>query len=290
MFTFQNGYYMAKSDELLKLDDYKALKETPFNFEYLQNKGFGYTEDINELYLYQIESLKKDLFNTLEGNPVVKIFFYDIDAVNTKIIYKHIHSQTSNNTMGGGNIRLEAIYNALKHHDLSLLDIEDKPIFEKLLKFKGNYKEVSEYIDYLFYVRKYELAKYKELKAYLDLEVTLKNILLIIRNDLAKTKVNLLPFGKVEEIMPVPKLVKYASNLYVGYLEKPLNDYLLDGNLEKLSNAFMKDFYYILKDYEYEMDSFGIIMLYIYKKMVELENIKSIYYNENISLSELVIL
>ncbi len=290
MFTFQNGYYMAKSNELLKLNDYEALKVSPFNFEFLQNKGFGYSEDINELYLYQIESLKKDLFNTLENNPVVKVFFYDIDAVNTKIIYKHINSQTSNNTMGGGNIRVEAIYNALKHNDLSLLDMEDKPIFEKLLKFKGNYKETSEYIDYLFYVRKYELAKYKELKAYLDVEVTLKNILSIIRNNLVGTKTNLLPFGLVEEVMPLSELVKYASNLYVGYLEKPLNEYLLDKDLEKLSNAFMKDFYYILKDYEYDMDSFGIIMLYVYKKMVELENIKAIYYNENISLSELVIL
>ncbi|MGI6359961.1 MAG: hypothetical protein ACOX02_02815 [Acholeplasmatales bacterium] len=281
---------MAKSNELLKLNDYEALKVSPFNFEFLQNKGFGYSEDINELYLYQIESLKKDLFNTLENNPVVKVFFYDIDAVNTKIIYKHINSQTSNNTMGGGNIRVEAIYNALKHNDLSLLDMEDKPIFEKLLKFKGNYKETSEYIDYLFYVRKYELAKYKELKAYLDVEVTLKNILSIIRNNLVGTKTNLLPFGLVEEVMPLSELVKYASNLYVGYLEKPLNEYLLDKDLEKLSNAFMKDFYYILKDYEYDMDSFGIIMLYVYKKMVELENIKAIYYNENISLSELVIL
>ncbi len=290
MFTFQNGYYMAKSDELLKLNDYEALMKTPFSFEYLQNKGFGYTEDINELYLYQIESLKKDLFNTLENNPVVKVFFYDIDAVNTKIIYKHIHSNTSNNTMAGGNIKIEAIYNALKHKDLSMLDLEEKPIFEHLLKFKGNYKETSEYIDYLFYVRKYELAKYKELKAYLDLEVTLKNILSIIRNELVKTKTNLLPFGLIEEIMPVSELIKYASNLYVGYLEKPLNDYLIDKDLEKLSNAFMKDFYYILKDYEYEMSGFGIIMLYIYKKMIELENIKSIYYNENITLSELVIL
>lgn len=290
MFTFQNGYYMAKSDELLKLNDYEALKKKPFNFEYLQNKGFGYSEDINELALYQIKSLKKDLFNTLENNPVVKVFFYDIDAVNTKITYKHIHANTNNNTMGGGNIKVEAIYNALKHNDLSLLELEDKVIFEKLLKFNGSYKEVSEYIDYLFYVRKYELAKYKELKAYLDLEVTLKNILSIIRNSFAGTKVSLLPFGLIEEVMKVDELVKYASNLYVGYLEKPFSEFLVDRDLEKLSNEFRKDFYYILKDYEYEMDSFGIIMLYVYKKMIELENIKAIYYNPDISLSELVIL
>lgn len=281
---------MAKSDELLKLNDYENLKADPLYFEYLRNKGFGYSEDINELYNYQIKQLRKDLLMTLENNEAVKVFFYDIDQVNTKILYKHIHDGTKDDVMPGGNIDPQAIYNALKHSDFSLLDNKDKFIYEKLSLFKGTHKEVSEYIDYLFYERKYQLATYKELKAYLDVEVTLTNILNVLRSESIGIKPNLLPFGLINAIKPLNEFVDYASNLYIGYLSDPLKQYLEDFDLEKLALAFQRDFYYILKDYQYDMNGFGIIMLYVYRKKIELENIKTIYYDKAIPLSELVIL
>lgn len=290
MFTFQNGYYMAKSDELLKLNDYQNLKAEPLYFEYLKNKGFGYSEDINELYIYQIKQLRKDLFQTLENNEVVKLFFYSIDATNTKIIYKHIHHQTKQIIHPEGNINPQGIYNAIKHKDYSLIEDADKFIFEALNNFSGSLKEVSEYIDILYYQRKYQLAIYKELKAYLDVEVTLKNILTVLRSYQIGSKPSLLPFGLIDEIKPLEEFIAYSSNLYIGYLANPLKQYLQDKDLEALATAFSRDFYYILKDYTYDMSGFGIIMLYVYKKQIELENIKTIYYDQDISLDKLVIL
>lgn len=38
------------------------------------------------------------------------------------------------------------------------------------------------------------------------------------------------------------------------------------------------------------MGGFGIIMLYVYKKLIELENIKTIYYDPSVDIDELVIL
>lgn len=280
---------MAKSDELLKLNDYLNLKADPLYFEYLQNKGFGYSEDINELYTYQIKQLRKDLFETLEHNAVVQLFFYDIDAVNTKITYKHIYENTKLDVMQGGNIAPQAIYNAIKHQDYSLLD-DDKFIFEKLNQFKGSPKMISEYIDLLFYQRKYQLAIYPELKAYLDVEVTLKNILNVLRSEAVGIQANLLPFGLIDEVKPIDRFIEHAGLLYIGYLKEPLQAYQQDFNLEKLTLAFQRDFYYILKDYTYDMGGFGIIMLYVYKKLIELENIKTIYYDPSVDIDELVIL
>lgn len=305
MYTFANGYFKAKSTEILNKDDYSALKKLDEErfFGYLNDQGFGLHEDINQLYESNLKKLKDDLNQTLENNPLIKVFYYDIDALNLKFLYKthYFNSETKDHVSKLGNIKPQYLINALKHADYSGLNDDEKVIFETLAKYHNlTPKESSDIIDQLFLDLKFNVCYMnKELTEYLKVFVTLKNILTIIRAKqihlsadlMIKSILNggLFDKNKALELYngSFEVFLQYVSTLYIGKLDEALNQYKQNEDLEDFELLLDNAFYEILRDYTYQSDTVGPIMMYVFLKEKELENIRVLYFDRTTDLSKL---
>ncbi|MDD2575692.1 MAG: V-type ATPase subunit, partial [Acholeplasmataceae bacterium] len=79
----------------------------------------------------------------------------------------------------------------------------------------------------------------------------------------------------------------YVSTLYIGKLDFALNKYKQNEDLEEFELSLDKAFYEILRDYTYQSDTFGPIMMYVFLKEKELENIRVLYFDRTTDLSKL---
>ncbi|MDD2575385.1 MAG: V-type ATPase subunit, partial [Acholeplasmataceae bacterium] len=264
MYSFANGYFKAKSTEILNIDDYNALKKLDEErfFGYLNDQGFGLHEDINKLYETNLKKLKDDLNQTLENDPLIKVFFYDIDALNLKLLYKthYFNGETKDHVSKLGNIKPQHLINALKHADYSGLNDNEKVVFETLAKYPNlTPKESSDFIDQLFLDLKFKVSyRNKELTDYLKVYVTLKNILTIIRakqihlsTDLMNNSIlngGMFDKNKALELYngSFDVFLHYVSTLYIGKLDFALNKYKQNEDLEEFELSLDKAFYEIL--------------------------------------------
>ncbi len=285
--SFTSGYFSAKT--LLTKEDYNDLSNldnTQF-FNYLRTVGFSTNDDIEALYLNEHLKLKKDLEKF--ANVELKDFFYaSYDSLNIKQIYKSIKTNKPYLYHPLGIISENAIYNALKHNDFSLLKEEDKFIFEKINKTTNlSFKEMSDLVDSLIVIKKQLIAKTNILKTYLKTEITLNNIMIILRSLKLDLKIPFVVGGYFEladvkeVITDLDKFKIYLNKLFIGHLENVnLN------NLETLFRELKVAFYEIIRGLTYDEE--GIVISYVYKKFMELENLKNLYFDKNIE--ELIIL
>lgn len=284
--SFTSGYFSAKP--LLKLEDYNnlsKLESTDF-FSYLRTKGFTINNNIEQIYINEHQKIKNDLIKFADKS-YSKFFYAHFDSLNIKQIYKSIRLNKQYIFHPLGNIKENAIYNSLKHHDYTLLEEEDKFIFEEINKRELSFKEMSDLIDNLLIIKMNNLANSIILKRYLETKVTLDNILIIQRSLKLNISISLIN-GGLFELNDVKEIIKdeivfknYLSKLFVGHLENVnLN------NLNELSKYFKSVLFNVIKALTYEEE--GIVVSYIYKKFLELENIKALYNNKD--LSEMVIL
>lgn len=285
--SFTSGYFSAKT--LLKIEDYNNLSKLDSEqfFNYLRTLGFSTNNDIENLYLNEHLKLRNDL-EKFASEEVRNFFYVSYDSLNIKQIYKSIKTNKKYLFHPLGIIGENAIYNALKHQDYTLLKEEDKFIFDNIHSNQHlNFKEMSDLIDNLIITKKAMFANTKELKTYLKTEVTLTNILIILRSIKLNLKTPLLPGGYFE-LSDVKEIIEneerfqhYLSKLFVGHLEK-----LSLNNLEKLFMELKVAFYEIIRQITYTEE--GIVLSYVYKKFIELENLKKLYIYKN--MEELIIL
>lgn len=301
---YANGFFNAKSTKLLTKKDYETLLhlETEDFFTQLRNLGFGLFTAIDTIYNQNINILKKDLLTTLDSIDSLKMFFYPIDLVNTKLLFKAIYKNIDSEHyfIEGGNLSKETIYNALKNKDYKNLTRE-KDLFMKINELEiTNFKAANNKIEHLFYEFMQNLVKDDyPLNKYLETKLNLLNILTIIR---AQT-LNLREEELLYNIIKTPSfdnqkgLEIYKKSLadieiYVeklGYysVSEAIKAYRQHQNLERLETDFDKNFYSLMKNYTYNIDDYGFIMMYIFKKLKELENIRLIYFNRNIKIDDL---
>ncbi len=285
--SFTSGYFSAKT--LLKIEDYNNLSKLDSEqfFNYLRTLGFSTNNDIENLYLNEHLKLRSDL-EKFASEEVRNFFYVSYDSLNIKQVYKSIKTNKKYLFHPLGIIGENAIYNALKHQDYTLLKEEDKFIFDNIHSNQHlNFKEMSDLIDNLIITKKAMFANTKELKTYLKTEVTLTNILIILRSIKLNLKTPLLPGGYFE-LSDVKEIIEneerfqhYLSKLFVGHLEK-----LSLNNLEKLFMELKVAFYEIIRQITYTEE--GIVLSYVYKKFIELENLKKLYIYKN--MEELIIL
>lgn len=304
-YSFQIGYYKAKQSQLLTKTHYETLSKLDDIgfFEQLRDYGFGYFENIHDFYKKSIMDLKKELETTLDYDPLTRFFFLDFDSLYTKLIAKHIHYGISYELDRLSTIDKNLIYNALKHRDYTFLNESDKVIFESINKHKDlTPKILSDVIEEAFLTQKHNIAKHnRDLLFYLEIDVTIKNILSLLRAKRAKLskedlKSSIQPFGLFDNLKAMElytytneELERYFGNLYVGYIGDAVKQYHQNQDLNKLSIELEKDLVQILKPRSYTSDTFGPIMYYVFLKKKEIENIQVLYMNRNVDLDNLVI-
>lgn len=304
---YANGFFSAKSTTLLDKKQYETLLQTNTEdfFNNLRNLGLGHATSIEALYNQNLHRLKKDLETTVGVVEELKIFFYPIDLVNTKLIYKSIYQNI--NIKGyfveGGNLSEQTIYNALKNRDYKNLNDFEKDLFAKINNLdRTNFILANTKIEHLFYEFMQTLVKDKHpLNKYLETQINLINILSVIRGkvlDISDEELQL-TIIKTNSFDHHTAKTLFGSNLsdIESYVEKlgytnvsnSIRAYRQDENIELLQTNIEKNFYDLMTTYTFNMDDYGYIIMYIYKKLKELENIKLIYFNRNISLEQLFI-
>ncbi len=307
MSYYANSYFKAKSTKLLSKQQLESLiaKSDEKFFELLRNYGFGFNESIEHLYVKEIKALKKDLEDALGDLKEFKIFFYPYDVLNTKLIYKEIKEniQTEAFYLDCGNINPSDIYQALKYGKYMDLK-EHEELFGEIRKIKEtNYQKINYIIDSLFIERMKETVKGSSpLTEYLTVKLDVTNLLTVIRvkklnlgkefledaifetNSLSKKEFIELYDSTLEG------LERKANNLGYFSVKRSLEEYRRNKDLESLESNLEADLYKVLIDYSFKTEGLGYIMTYIYEKLMELKNIKIIYYNRDTSLDKLFIL
>ncbi len=306
MSYYASGLFKAKSTTILNEQELESLIHTSDErfFELLRNYGFGINESVEVLYENEVKKLKEELFNALGDKEELKVFFYPYDILNTKLIYKELKEgiKAEDFYLNIGNIKIDYIKDALKNKEYKDLD-DDKDIFIKINQInEPDYLLINYQIDELFINKMKDIVKGSEpLTDYLTYKLDLTNILSVIRvkalnlnkeilNDVVHptenlTKVKLLnlydkSFDEIE---------KYMTSLGYHGASRSINKYKRDLNLENLEANFELNLYELLIDYSFLSTGIGYIMSYIYLKLMELKNIKIVYYNRNTSLDKLFI-
>ena len=257
------------------------------------------------MYCEEIKRLKRDLFDALDNLEELKLFFAQFDLLNTKLIYKQITQdiEVDDYLIDCGNLSPLAIYNALKNKDYKELG-KEKEIFIKINELENlSLTQTNFQIDKIYHKYYQKLvAQQKPFSDYLLTKLDLTNILALIRikalnlgeqyliDSLYLT--NTLPKEKLLELfnLPLNEMINQVANLGYGSVARSLNEYRLDNDLELLEVNLERNLYELLIDYSFMSKGLGFIMIYVFQKLMELKNVKVIYYNRTTSLARLFVL
>lgn len=307
MYIYANGLFKAKSTTILGKKEYETLisSDDELFFQLLRNYGFGFSRSIEKLYCEEIKCLKRDLFDALDNLEELKLFFAQFDLLNTKLIYKQITQdiEVDDYLIDCGNLSPLAIYNALKNKDYKELG-KEKEIFIKINELENlSLTQTNFQIDKIYHKYYQKLvAQQKPFSDYLLTKLDLTNILALIRikalnlgeqyliDSLYLT--NTLPKEKLLELfnLPLNEMINQVANLGYGSVARSLNEYRLDNDLELLEVNLERNLYELLIDYSFMSKGLGFIMIYVFQKLMELKNVKVIYYNRTTSLARLFVL
>jgi vacuolar-type H+-ATPase subunit C/Vma6 len=307
LYIYANGLFKAKSTTILGKKEYETLisSDDELFFQLLRNYGFGFSRSIEKLYCEEIKRLKRDLFDALDNLEELKLFFAQFDLLNTKLIYKQITQdiEVDDYLIDCGNLSPLAIYNALKNKDYKELG-KEKEIFIKINELENlSLTQTNFQIDKIYHKYYQKLvAQQKPFSDYLLTKLDLTNILALIRikalnlgeqyliDSLYLT--NTLPKEKLLELfnLPLNEMINQVANLGYGSVARSLNEYRLDNDLELLEVNLERNLYELLIDYSFMSKGLGFIMIYVFQKLMELKNVKVIYYNRTTSLARLFVL
>lgn len=306
MSYYANGLFKAKSTSILKENQLETLiaKTDEQFFELLKNYGFGFNDSIEHLYEKEVKKLKKELTDALGGLKELKVFFYPYDILNTKLIYKQVKNDidTKDFYLKAGNIDPHLIYQALKYDNYEDLK-EYETLFKEIKKIdEVDYQKINYKIDALFIEKMKEVARSdRSVRDYLNVKLNLTSVLSLIRAkalNLPKEELqqiihatNSLPQKTIINLYDksINELKKFSINLGYYSVSRSLEQYSRDKDLENLESNFESNLAEILIDYSFQSEGLGFIMSYVYRKLMELKNIKIIYYDRTTSLDKLFI-
>lgn len=306
MSYYANGLFKAKSTSILKENQLETLiaKTDEQFFELLKNYGFGFNDSVEDLYVKEINKLKRELIDALGSLKELKVFFYPFDILNTKLIYKHVKNEieTRDFYLKVGNIDPLLIYEALKYDNYENLK-EYETLFKNIKKIEEkDYQKINYKIDSLFIELMKDVAKSDcAIKDYLNVKLNLTSILSLIRaKALGLPKEELKYIIHSSETLPkqtvinlydksINELIKFTINLGYYSVSRSLEQYGRDNDLNRFEINLESNLYEILIDYSFQSEGLGFIMSYVYRKLMELKNIKIIYYDRTTSLDKLFI-
>ncbi|MCL2522258.1 MAG: V-type ATPase subunit [Erysipelotrichales bacterium] len=299
-YTYISASVKAKSSEFLTVKDYLLLSQTD-KLEFtktLSDFGYGYINiGLEELINQEGDKLLSELKEWLgENHYLLKAWRFQADIINIKIIIKELlFTKTEHKYLvPNGLYNYEALLKALKDENYDLVS-NDKELFEKINQFKADKspREISDYIVKTAYTHLYEnyLKNDFYLSKYYEIKVTLINVLSLLRSirleenfdifsesilegglidksilkEIYKTK-NKLSFSKIKLFLPLS-------------FEKTLESIDESTDINHLKREFERLTYEYLRSFEHEIKTTAPLLVYLFKKIVEIKNIKKIYYD-----------
>jgi len=299
-YTYISASVKAKSSEFLTVKDYLLLSQTEkagFT-KTLSDFGYGYINiELEELISQEEEKLLSELKEWLgEDHYLLKAWRFQADIINIKIIIKEmLFTKTENKYLVPfGLYSYEALVKALKDEDYDLVS-NDKELFEKINKFKigKSPRELSDYIVKMSYRHLYEyyLKNDTYLRKYYEIKVTLINVLSLLRSIRLNEQLSifsesileggLIDISVLKEIyITKTKLTFDKIKLFLPIsFEKTLEAIDETTDINHLKREFDRLTYDYLRGFEHEIKTSAPLLVYLFKKIMEIKNIKKIYYD-----------
>lgn len=299
--TFLNGFYQAKTTNLIPFDSYFNLNKLQGKefLEYLKNNNIG----LGSTYANIDEVLNQDLLNVREElNSLTKlsifgnVFFMDHDLTNFKIIYKSIKYDLAIDELDlVGKFRGEELIQFFKYDNNLLIDQEDLKVLI-LIKdnLTGNIKVDLELIESIYYNYYYNLVKedYPSLEAFLGYKrfvnnlnllfkfrlkdeslLNFSNLLLAEKHVDKDTWINL--YTKTEE-----EIISYFELKFYGKLVPGIKKYFSDKTLTELIKNINEVNDDIITKISFDKNNLGSLVSYIHLKLKENNSLRWSYYEK----------
>ncbi len=308
-YPYANGILKVKEADLFTNASYLRLKDSKDILKTLEELGYEKKQTIEATLVNELVKTK-DLIQSLSPNhKLTNCFFLVSDATNIKAYYKAriFNLSTDDLYVPNSNFSKENLEEAILNYDLKGLSKENQKLFIKLgQELKGleeNPRLISAKIDQILFEKAYKDSNKindKALREYLVLNIDTINIITLFRAkklnfnlsevldvfiDNGKIKIDVLKDLYQEE--NEDRILKEIILVYPK-LEKSLLSYFKNQSLDLLERAFKS---YILEEiakYEYDSMKLGPMLYYYVSKEIEIENIRLIYFDQSIALSDLI--
>lgn len=265
--------------------------------------GFTSLEEVIDKEILFIKTLLEEISPDKEFTD---LFYLENDAINIKAMYKSKIYGINNpiKFMVYGIFSKAKLEDIIINNNLFGLDNDLKSMFNNInndLEEVTNPRIVSAIIDNAIYGYLLKVLKKNKnpiLKQYFQAKIDLANVLINVRVkrlgwDLAITKDMYIDGGviKTEELeiaFNLKSMTNVFSNYYHNKLSKGLMKYAEDGDVNQLEMYFDELMLDIMSEYKFDAFNIGPIVYYFLKKQAEAKNIRLIYANQNLEISNLI--
>jgi len=309
-YTYVNSQIKVIEEKILKQDAFlkliKASKDSFLNT--LVDLGYGNEgTSVEEIIENELTSVKKYLDEVSPDKELTNLFFLVNDIVNIKYFYKIklFNLKDTGNFQKNGVFTKEQLKSVILDSNYSIIPKEYQKLFKMIAnKVNGinNPRTLSFIIDNTFF--EYVLSHMKvrvntPLHTYYKILIDIKNILCYVRILNLNWKIDNQEFfiiggninlEKIKNLFTLKpeEVVKSLRDYYNEKLADILKDYFAVKDLTilelKLNNLLLSE----MKKFENDSFGIGVILNYYLKKLAEAENIRSIYANPSIDVSNLL--
>jgi V/A-type H+-transporting ATPase subunit C len=308
-YPYANGVLKVKEASLFTNASYLRLKDSKDILKTLEELGYERQETIEATLVNELVKTK-ELIDSLSPNPkLTNCFFLVSDATNIKAYYKAriFNLSTEDLYIPNSNFSKEKLEEAILNSNLEGLSKENQKLFIKIEKalegLEENPRLISAKIDQILFDKAYKDSRRIDdyaLREYLVLNIDTINIITLFRAkklnfdleevldvfiDNGKIKIDLLKDLYQEE--DEEKVLK-AITLVYPKLEDTLRKYFKNQSLDLLERAFKSFTLEEIAKYEYDSMKLGPMLYYYLSKEVEIENIRLIYFDQSIALTDLI--
>lgn len=287
-----------KLAKLYKLESQEFIKT-------LVELGYGNTnsKSLEDIIESEILETKATLDSLTPDKRHTDLFYFASDALNIKAMYKKkIFGLNNDIFVKTGVMEKDLLEKVIFHDDFSGLNKELKILFKRInetILGVTSPRLISAKIDQIIFNYILEVNRNTTLKTYFQAVVDFNNVITFIRSRNLNWSVdNFLEMYLLGGLIPQELFIKaYSVNKDVDYLfkdfyqekiSKGLKIYFDNENLDNLERYFDKLILMIMKEYRHDSFDIGPIIYYFLTKQAEAKNIRMLYANIDIDISDLL--
>ncbi|MGI6782313.1 MAG: V-type ATPase subunit [Acholeplasmataceae bacterium] len=313
-YTFASGAINAKSANLFQEQQYLTLLKTDKS-EYLKVlRDLGYGFDHVSYYLDEVITneqikTKTSLFGIVPNLQIVKLWYLKYDLINIKLLLKnHLFSQKEELSFEKqAIIPIYELKEALINKDFTKVSSDHEDLLKELSELTDEKEltsqSLSTKVDKIIY--SYMLAqakKYHEkaLVVYLEKVIDSQNLITLFRSEKIKLSTNELKnhlvSGGLVDLDVFASLYNLRIDEKIDILKLHFNEeviHVLQGfnekvNLSLLDHTLKQNQLKSINDFKYDTFSSGPLINYLVAKEFEINNVRLLYFDKEVDISNLL--
>lgn len=312
-FLYTNGVLSALQDKFLDKAKYTKLIKTDRK-DFTQTLiGMGYGAGLTEGSLEDLINAEllalKGFLQSLSPEPkYTDLFYMTYDAMNLKMLYKQAKFDVGTNAVLSpmGAIDAVALEQAILHQETAGLSKDQITLLQSIetaLADVDDPRLLSAIIDdriYAFVFRNLSFRLGKAMNTYFQGSADIANVITMVRSqilhwDKAEFMAMLLhggliPFAVFEEAYGLDgnAMAKVFQSFYNERMTRILKKYWENQSLDQLERSLDAYLLEITREFQYDSFQIGPILVFFLRKLAEAKNIRLIYADEKVGLSDLL--